>query len=228
MARSGSQSETAASPPSPAGVRAELEVDPGGTCPLVSVASELDASAQSMRRAPGEKPGTVVEQFAVDDPEGTPTEVEAEPVFDYTDRRIYQVTREEGGCVCELVEQLDAPVADVEARDGSLFLTLHLQDVDRLRDVVGELQDNFAGVNVRYLAQTGADREGEDLIPVDRGRLTDRQREVLTTAYEMGYFEYPRESNASDVAEELGIGLSTMIEHLTAAQSKLLEDVLEH
>jgi hypothetical protein len=72
-----------------------------------------------------------------------------------------------------------------------------------------------------------ADGDGErDLVPVDRGRLTERQAEVLSTAYEMGYFEYPRDSNATEVAAELGIRPSTFTEHLSAAQSKLLEDLV--
>ena len=73
-------------------------------------------------------------------------------------------------------------------------------------------------------------RDGEDdgaLVPVDVGRLTDRQREVLETAYGMGYFEYPRGANASEVAGELGIEPSTLAEHLAAAQSKLLAELLE-
>jgi predicted DNA binding protein len=49
---------------------------------------------------------------------------------------------------------------------------------------------------------------------------------VLGTAYEMGYFEYPREANATAVAEELDIGLSALAEHLAAAQGKLLSELL--
>ncbi len=61
---------------------------------------------------------------------------------------------------------------------------------------------------------------------MDRGRLTARQREVLETAFEMGYFERPRRANATEVAAELGIGPSTFREHVSAAETKLLEDVL--
>ena len=61
---------------------------------------------------------------------------------------------------------------------------------------------------------------------VDRGVLTDRQREVLRVAFEMGYFERPRETNAEAVAAALGIAPSTLAEHLAAAQSKLTDAVL--
>jgi hypothetical protein len=46
-------------------------------------------------------------------------------------------------------------------------------------------------------------------------------------AHRMGYFDYPRQSNASEVADALGVAPSTFTEHLTAAQSKLLDAVLD-
>ena len=62
---------------------------------------------------------------------------------------------------------------------------------------------------------------------VNRGKLTDRQREVLQTAYKMGYFERPKRANATEIAAELDISQSTFTEHLVTAQRKILEDVLE-
>ncbi|WP_455429089.1 helix-turn-helix domain-containing protein [Haloarcula regularis] len=63
---------------------------------------------------------------------------------------------------------------------------------------------------------------------VDRGQLTDRQREVLETAVEMGYFEYPKGANAGEVAEALDITVSTFAEHLAAAETKLLGSIVEN
>jgi hypothetical protein len=62
---------------------------------------------------------------------------------------------------------------------------------------------------------------------VDRAALTDRQREVVTTAHQLGYFERPRDANATEVAEHLDISRATFAEHLAAAQSKLLDAVLD-
>lgn len=42
----------------------------------------------------------------------------------------------------------------------------------------------------------------------------------------MGYFERPRRANATEVADVLDINPSTFSEHLAAAESKLIEDVL--
>jgi hypothetical protein len=52
--------------------------------------------------------------------------------------------------------------------------------------------------------------------------LTDRQHEVLETAYELGYYDVPRESSTVEVAAELGVDDSTVAEHLQRAEHNLL------
>lgn len=61
----------------------------------------------------------------------------------------------------------------------------------------------------------------EFLAEVER-RLTDRQYEVLRTAYVSGYYETPRESSGAEVAAMLDIAQPTFNHHLHAAQRKLL------
>lgn len=56
--------------------------------------------------------------------------------------------------------------------------------------------------------------------------LTDRQRDVLVTAVELGYFEVPREASAADVAAEFDLDQSTVTEHLRRAERNLLAEQL--
>jgi predicted DNA binding protein len=58
-------------------------------------------------------------------------------------------------------------------------------------------------------------------------RLTDRQREVLETAYEAGFYEWPRESTGEEVAAKLDIASATFAEHIAAAERKLLTATFE-
>ena len=60
-----------------------------------------------------------------------------------------------------------------------------------------------------------------------RSRLTERQREVLETAFEDGYYDWPRECSGEAVATELGITSPTFSEHIHAAERKLLTMVFE-
>jgi len=52
--------------------------------------------------------------------------------------------------------------------------------------------------------------------------LTERQRGALRTAYRAGYYEWPRESTAEEVAATMGIASATLHQHLRAAERKLL------
>lgn len=52
--------------------------------------------------------------------------------------------------------------------------------------------------------------------------LTERQREVLTVAFEMQYYQIPRNVCVEDIAAEIDINSSTAAEHLQRAEAKLL------
>jgi hypothetical protein len=67
-------------------------------------------------------------------------------------------------------------------------------------------------------------REGESEPPGDG--LTDRQREALRIAYELGYFEIPRRATLEDVAGELDISASSASERLRRAQTQLIEETV--
>ncbi|ELZ28795.1 PAS sensor protein [Halosimplex carlsbadense 2-9-1] len=53
--------------------------------------------------------------------------------------------------------------------------------------------------------------------------LTDRQLEVLRTAYYAGFFEWPRTSTGEDVAEMLDVSQPTVNRHLRVGQQRLLD-----
>lgn len=53
-------------------------------------------------------------------------------------------------------------------------------------------------------------------------RLTDKQLEVLRTAYLSGYFGWPRRSTAEECAEALGIAQPTFSQHIRRAQEKIV------
>lgn len=209
------------------GVRAELVVHGPSNCPVarVSTAGEEPVTDVTWTR----QGNRLVEEFRVDGgTDGTATALaDAEPLVDVGDDRVYRFERDaDVTCACSVVESLGHPLSDVRVVDGALVLTLHLDGIEPLREVVADLETVADRVEVGYLVHAAADDDSAtDRTVVDRGTLTERQREVLQTAHEMGYFEYPREANATEVAKALDIGISTFAEHLAAAQGKLLEEL---
>ena len=62
--------------------------------------------------------------------------------------------------------------------------------------------------------------EVQDVLQED---LTDRQWEALQTAYSAGYFDWPRESTAKEIANSLDLAPPTLHEHLRGALKELNE-----
>lgn len=55
--------------------------------------------------------------------------------------------------------------------------------------------------------------------------LTDRQREILRTAIDAGYYEEPRRVTYEDLADELDLSSATVGEHLRRIEGKILTEV---
>lgn len=202
------------------------------SCPVARATSATGESVETVSRSSPSSPETpTVEEFAIEGEseslESADVGIELSTVSANEHGEVYRFTRElDGVCACEVVETEGTPVSSIRAEEGALYLTVRASDVETLSDIVGALREQFDGVELQQLLRTG-EREAADLAFVDRSRLTDRQREVLETAHEMGYFEYPKRANAGDVAEAIGISRSTFSEHLGAAQTKLLDAILD-
>lgn len=79
-----------------------------------------------------------------------------------------------------------------------------------------------------------ADIEIQQIISDDTGSggmmrketLSERQREVFELARDRGYYNWPREVTATELASELDVSKATLLEHLRKAESKLVDSVL--
>jgi len=205
------------------GIRAEVALESPAGCPVAAASESVEGplTGVTWTRAGS----AVTEQFtAAEAPEEG-----FEEVFDYGGRAVYEFERDrDRTCACEHIERSTGPVTAVHARDGRLHVTVLVNDVESLRAVLEDLRGTYGAVSIEYLVRGRDGADEEAVVPVDLARLTDRQREVIETAHEMGYFAYPRDANAQTVSERLDIEPSTFAEHLAAAQSKLLDELTAH
>lgn len=133
-----------------------------------------------------------------------------------------------------LEQQLGAHLDDLDGLEALATADAIIERIDVLpdgwqqtgwfadRDAFGEFasfwQEN-AGFRVHRLTH-----DGESEPPGDG--LTDRQEEALRIAYELGYFDIPRQAALEDVAAELGISPSSVSERLRRAQTRLIEETV--
>jgi predicted DNA binding protein len=209
------------------GIRAELVVEEPSTCDVAAVSRECGPVASVSRSTVPDDDGLVHDEFTVKG--NCPDSLEdATAIFRDDSRTIYRLARKpDRGCVCECIEREGCTVREVHAVDGTLFVTLLAPDLDGIRDIVSALRDSQDTVQVGKLIRGPVGNEAGPLWVTNPDELTTRQREVLETAYEMGYFEYPRNATAEEVAAELDVATPTFTEHLAAVQRKLFDGLLD-
>ncbi len=134
--------------------------------------------------------------------------------------------------------QLAQPFLAVELADhGALFqeataspdqttLVVDVPDTIDIQKIVQLLRETFAAVTLRR-KQTLETPAEYDLHSRVLEEITDRQLEVLQTAYYSGYFESPRENTGEAIAETLEISPPAFYQHIRAVQRTLFTALFE-
>jgi len=103
--------------------------------------------------------------------------------------------------------------------DGSYTFTM----VGQAAAIQAAVDDVPSPVRVEIDAVGGATVAPERIVD----RLSDRQREAVRTAVDLGYYDVPRTATAEDVAAELGCATSTAAEHLRKVESTVLTGLFD-
>lgn len=112
-------------------------------------------------------------------------------------------------------------VDSLHYRDGSVRVIGAVGGYDILRGVMDAADDSI-GARLERVFLMGP--SGETAVE-QRWDLTPAQAEALRAAHAAGYFAIPRETNAAQVAAELGISKSAFLERLRRGQSSLLDQL---
>jgi len=112
------------------------------------------------------------------------------------------------------------PVEAIRIRDGREYWTVVAEGPrSDLEERLAKVECRIgADIKIRSTGSTATNR-WQAILSQD---LSERQREVIELARQRGYYEWPRETNASDLAEELKISKTTLLEHLRKAESKII------
>lgn len=125
------------------------------------------------------------------------------------------------------VSNAGASVRSVSADRRGVRLVAEAPVDSDVRDIVEPIQREFPETTLE--ARRDRDRE-VTTVEHPNGTLDDltaRQREALEAAYRAGYFAWPRDSTANEVAESLDIASATLHGHLRKAEAAILSTVFE-
>ncbi|MBX0325261.1 GAF domain-containing protein [Halomicroarcula sp. F13] len=149
---------------------------------------------------------------------------------------VQQISTDGDGGVLRL--RLTQPFLALELADhGAVFrkatanpttttLVIDIPDSIDVRTITQLVREAFSTVELRS-KQTLDQTAERDLYATFLEKLTERQLEVIQTAYYSGFFESPRESTGEDVAETLGISPPAFYKHARTVQRKLFATLFE-
>lgn len=115
------------------------------------------------------------------------------------------------------------PDRAVWIHDGREYWTVVIEEErDEIQTLLDRVREEMnADIDIQHIVSDT--REGGDVL--QRSILSARQREVFELARERGYYNWPREINATDLAEELGVSKATVLEHLRKAEARLVDQL---
>ncbi|MBI4258727.1 MAG: helix-turn-helix domain-containing protein [Thaumarchaeota archaeon] len=108
---------------------------------------------------------------------------------------------------CFLISEKGSPNSTVEWRVRGAGETL--------KDLMGRLEAEGVQPQIKELSNLNHERP-----------LTARQAQILETAMEKGYYEFPRRINLRELAKQVGVKPATLSELLRRAQKKALTQYL--
>ncbi|WP_248515265.1 bacterio-opsin activator domain-containing protein [Salinarchaeum laminariae] len=128
--------------------------------------------------------------------------------------------------VLSVLASLGGSVDSVTVESGEMHLLIHLPPSVEVRRVIDAVEDTYPTAEMVRRRQITRSRERSQ--PLQRQfatALTDRQRTALEAAYHAGFFEWPRNASAEDVADSLGVAPSTFHQHLRKAERKVFDEL---
>ena len=121
------------------------------------------------------------------------------------------------------------PIGPTTLQDGRECFDLLLSDREELSQAV-QLLKEFGPVSIERVSREFS----RQVIPSAAGwqevlsSFSPRQRQVLNTAYERGYYEIPRETTLEEIADEIGITKTTASNHLRKAERRTVEFLVRY
>lgn len=143
------------------------------------------------------------------------------------DRHLFEATVAGDTLPSQLVRHGGNPHS-IRTVETGLEVVVDVPRTTDVREFVGMLEEDYVDVELRgrrdVERSVQTKQEFHESLLDD---LTERQLEVLKTAYYSGFFEWPRTSTGQDIATMLDVTQPTVNRHLRLAQQRLLEGLFD-
>ncbi|WP_256392460.1 helix-turn-helix domain-containing protein [Natronoarchaeum rubrum] len=133
-------------------------------------------------------------------------------------------------CPAVFLSELGALPRRVYSDEGEGHISVEIPPAEDACEIVDAFLDAHPGAELErksdqpYVTPMFSHRKFRNAL---EDRLTARQEEVLAAAHESGYYDWPREITAEELADRQGISTSTLLKHLRAVERKFIAAFFE-
>jgi len=136
--------------------------------------------------------------------------------------------RATGGSIVHALSVRGARIREATAAAGSVRVAADFPDGTAIRRVADDLRRAYTGTRLTSKESTTRRARTESALREDvTSRLTDRQLAALSAAYHSGYFDWPRDSTAEEVADAMDVSSPTFHSHLRKAERAIFDALFE-
>jgi GAF domain-containing protein len=137
-------------------------------------------------------------------------------------------TRLTEDAMMSLIARFDGRVKTIRVENGELRMVVELPETTNVREVTEAINERYG--DIQFVGHRTVERR--QISPAQyrtvlNDSFTDRQRTMLESAFASGYFKWPRNVTAEELAEAHGIHPSTLHKHLRRAEKKLVATVFD-
>ena len=113
---------------------------------------------------------------------------------------------------------------------GARFCRVLALDPAALTGFYRNLIEDGLKVDVESKHEISSVRHNSPLLTLDSvlPEFTSRQRETLVAAYDLGYYEIPRQTTTTEISNEVGVERRTAEEHLRRAENKFIKSMISY
>lgn len=138
-------------------------------------------------------------------------------------------------CICTRETTVHDNIGELEILNIMPILCEEGYEHSRLiafrHEALSELFDRLSGHGFRFEVEQKTPFNGivsDTLITLNSlmAKLTDRQIDAISAAYNCGYYQTPRMVNVGTIAERLKVPRTTLQEHLNKAENKLISSIM--
>lgn len=152
--------------------------------------------------------------------EDDPSVEDLELLSDLGDERLYQM---------EWIEQIDTLIEILVEENGTVIAAYGTEDGWNLRVIFPD-RDSLSRT-YDHCTERGLSMEVVSVYELDEGRqgrfgLTDDQQDVLTVAFDRGYYAIPRETTLSELADDLDASHQALSERMRRAHRNVVKNTV--